>query len=93
MSAEFLTALAAIEDIALFDTPADMQPFLTDWRKRHHGRALAVVSPGSTDAVAAVVALCNTHRVPIFRRAAIPAFVAARFLMRVETASWSACGG
>lgn len=66
MSAEFLTALAAIEDIALFDTPADMQPFLTDWRKRHHGRALAVVSPGSTDAVAAVVALCNTHRVPIF---------------------------
>lgn len=62
----FLSELAAIHDIAPFDTPADMQPFLTDWRKRHNGRARAVVSPGSTAAVAQVVALCARHRVPIF---------------------------
>ena len=29
--------------------PADTAGFLTDWRRRWTGRALAVVQPGSTD--------------------------------------------
>ena len=38
---------------------ADCAPFETDWRKRYTGRALAVVRPGSTAEVAAVVAACR----------------------------------
>ncbi len=44
---------------------ADMATYLTDWRRRFTGKALAVLKPGSTDEVAAVVRLCNTHRVPL----------------------------
>src|SRR5262249_12209586 len=36
-----------------------------DWRKRYHGRALAVVRPGSTAEVAAVVKACIEHGVAI----------------------------
>jgi FAD/FMN-containing dehydrogenase len=44
---------------------ADAQPYLTDWRKRYVGRALAVVRPGSTDEVAAVVRACTAARAPM----------------------------
>ena len=40
-------------------------PYLVDWRGRYRGQALAVVRPGSTEEVAAVVRLCAKHRVPI----------------------------
>ena len=33
----------------------------TDWRRRWHGRALAIVRPGSTQEVAQVVRLCAEH--------------------------------
>ncbi len=46
-------------------TGADAAPYLTDWRERYSGRALAVVRPGSTDEVAAVVRLCARANVPI----------------------------
>jgi len=46
-------------------TGAAADAFLTDWRGRYHGRALAVVRPGSTDEVAAVVRLCASHKTPI----------------------------
>ncbi len=45
--------------------PADTAPFLTDWRKRYTGRALAVAQPESTADVAAVVRWCAEHRVPL----------------------------
>lgn len=44
---------------------ADKAPYLTDWRQRFTGKALAVVRPGSTEEVAAIVRLCNQFRVPI----------------------------
>jgi len=44
---------------------ADTDPYLTDRRRRHTGKALAVVQPASTEEVAAIVRLCNTHLVPI----------------------------
>jgi FAD/FMN-containing dehydrogenase len=45
--------------------PDDTAPFLTDWRRRFTGRALAVARPGSTEEVAGIVRLCNAFRVPI----------------------------
>jgi FAD/FMN-containing dehydrogenase len=44
---------------------ADMAPYLTDWRGRFTGRALAVLLPSSTDQVAQLVAACAARRVPI----------------------------
>jgi FAD/FMN-containing dehydrogenase len=37
---------------------ADQELYVVDWRGRYHGRARAVVKPGSTQEVAAVVKLC-----------------------------------
>ncbi len=42
-----------------------MDAWLTDWRGRYTGRALALASPASTGEVAALVKLCAAHRVPI----------------------------
>lgn len=42
-----------------------MAPWLTDWRGRYTGQALALASPASTQEVAKLVALCAEHRVPI----------------------------
>jgi len=36
----------------------DLSAWEQDWRKRSHGKALAIVRPGSTEEVAAVVQLC-----------------------------------
>jgi FAD/FMN-containing dehydrogenase len=40
---------------------ADRAPYEIDWRRRFQGRALAVVRPGTTAEVAAVVAACRAH--------------------------------
>jgi FAD/FMN-containing dehydrogenase len=45
--------------------PEAMAPFLLDWRKRHQGRARAVVQPSSSTEVARLVAWCAEQRVPI----------------------------
>ena len=43
------------------DPEADLSAYEQDWRKRHTGRALAVVRPASTAEVAAVVRACAAH--------------------------------
>ncbi|MGY8905278.1 MAG: FAD-binding oxidoreductase [Burkholderiales bacterium] len=43
------------------DSPAGLTAYEQDWRGRYHGRALAVVRPGSTSEVAAVVQACIQH--------------------------------
>ena len=45
--------------------PERIDTWLTDWRGRYTGRALALASPASTGEVAALVGLCAAHRVPI----------------------------
>lgn len=45
--------------------PEIIGPWLTDWRGRFTGRALALASPASTDEVAALVKLCGQFEVPI----------------------------
>jgi FAD/FMN-containing dehydrogenase len=42
-----------------------MDAWLTDWRGRYTGRALALASPATTQEVAALVTLCAAHGVPI----------------------------
>lgn len=49
----------------LTSDPERMDAWLTDWRGRYTGRALALASPASTAEVAALVKLCAEHRVPI----------------------------
>lgn len=44
---------------------AEQAPYLTDWRGRYRGKALAVVRPGSTEEVAAVVRACAQIGVPM----------------------------
>jgi FAD/FMN-containing dehydrogenase len=44
---------------------ADNAAYLTDWRQRFTGKALAVIKPGSTEEVAAIVRLCHQFRVPL----------------------------
>ncbi|CAH1690228.1 FAD-binding oxidoreductase [Hyphomicrobiales bacterium] len=50
----------------LITDPAEMEPWLVDWRRRRRGHALAVVQPASTQEVSAVVALCAAQGQPIF---------------------------
>ncbi len=44
---------------------ADLAPYLTDWRGRFTGRALAVLRPADPEQVAGLVRLCAAHRVPV----------------------------
>ena len=59
MTQVFITELARIVGPAnVLRAPEDLSGYELDWRKRWRGRALAVVRPGSTAEVAAVVKAC-----------------------------------
>src|SRR4029078_8841574 len=45
--------------------PAQTKPYFTDWRKQYGAPAECVVRPGSTAAVAEVVALCAREEVAV----------------------------
>lgn len=62
----FLSAAEALlGPRGLTNDPERMEVWLTDWRGRYTGRALALASPASTAEVAALVKLCAAHGVPI----------------------------
>lgn len=42
-----------------------MAPWLTDWRGKYHGRAAAMLSPQTTEEVAAIVRLCGEAQVAL----------------------------
>ena len=66
MADAFLDQCRAIAGAAfVLDQPADLAPFLTDWRGRFTGRARAVLRPQDTSQVALLVQACARHRVPI----------------------------
>ena len=50
---------------ALITVPADIAPWLTDWRKRFHGAAPLLIEPGTTEEVALVVAAAGEAGVPL----------------------------
>jgi FAD/FMN-containing dehydrogenase len=61
-----LPALKSIVgDTHVLTAAADVDHYLTDWRGRYHGRALAVVRPGNTEEVAGVVRCCAENGVPV----------------------------
>ncbi|WP_340588010.1 FAD-binding oxidoreductase [Erythrobacter alti] len=58
-------AQALLGDRGLATDPDLLEPWLTDWRGRYSGKALALASPASTQEVAALANLCSEHSVPI----------------------------
>ena len=56
-----IEALRAAVGAAQVLTDGDLSAYESDWRKRYHGKALAVVRPGTTGEVAAVVRACARH--------------------------------
>ena len=63
---DFLThCRSVVGDAFVLDQAADMAPFLTDWRVRFTGKALAVLRPASVDQVAALVKACAQWRVAL----------------------------
>ena len=56
-----LDALRAAVGAVHVIVDGDRSAYELDWRKRFRGRALAIVRPGSTDEVAAVVSACRAH--------------------------------
>jgi FAD/FMN-containing dehydrogenase len=59
MSTELLNSLIGIvgKDNVITNTQ-DLEPYCVDWRKRFTGKALAVVRPGNTEEVQAIVKAC-----------------------------------
>ncbi|MCL6728834.1 FAD-binding oxidoreductase [Sphingomonas hankyongi] len=45
--------------------PAEIEPWVSDWRGRVHGASAAVLAPSSTVEVAEIVRLAAEHRVPL----------------------------
>jgi FAD/FMN-containing dehydrogenase len=62
---DLLTALRHIVGEAHVMTEGDLSAYEQDWRKRAHGKALAVVRPGNTQEVADVVKACSKAGVSI----------------------------
>ena len=65
MSQTFLDQLRSICGPEHVLTEGDLSAWEVDWRKRSHGKALAVVRPGNTEEVAQVVRACVSARVSL----------------------------
>ena len=65
MGTELHTALRAAFAGRLFTEAEEMAPFLTDWRGKWTGTALAVVQPDSPQDVASVMRWCHEQRIPV----------------------------
>jgi FAD/FMN-containing dehydrogenase len=67
MSREDLPAklAAVVGEAFVLTAPSDTEPFTVDLRGRYHGTAIAVVRPGTTDEVAALVKLCAKEQVAV----------------------------
>src|SRR5438309_652831 len=64
--AQFIEAAGhRLEPKALLTDPLEIAPWLTDWRGRVHGAALAILAPSSTAEVAELVTLAAKYRVPL----------------------------
>src|SRR6478672_6296236 len=58
-------ARARLDPKAIVTDPAEIEPWVSDWRGRVHGAAPAMLSPASTDEVVEIVKLAAEHRVPL----------------------------
>ena len=60
-----LDSLRAAFSGRLLTAPEDTAPFVTDWRRKWHGRCLAVAQPDTAEDVAAVLRWAHEQRVPL----------------------------
>ena len=66
MNQDFLIQIGTILDSKYVLTEdADKAPYLTDWRNRFTGKAIAVLLPSTTAEVAAIVKLCANTKTAI----------------------------
>ncbi|MFA9217400.1 MAG: FAD-binding oxidoreductase [Sphingomonadaceae bacterium] len=66
MPTDFLARCrAVVGDAFVLTSAADMASYLTDWRGRFTGKALAVLRPASVQQVAQLVQACAEFRVPL----------------------------
>ena len=64
--ADFLAACRELlGDTFVLTEAGEMAPFLTDWRDRFTGVALAVLRPGSVEQVAAILRACSQWAIPV----------------------------
>lgn len=62
----FLSQAGALLGPKGFSTdPSVLSPWLTDWRGRYTGRALALASPAGTQDVSELLKLCAAHAIPV----------------------------
>lgn len=65
-TADLVSSLADIVGVdQVVSDPALMEQYVVDWARRFRGPALAVVRPGSTQEVSAVLRLCSARGVPV----------------------------
>ena len=65
MNPDFLTQCINVVGPANVLTGDDMARYLIDWRGRFTGLARAVIRPGNTNEVAAIMKLCVANQIPI----------------------------
>ncbi len=65
MTSDFLRRCQETIGTSYVLTDAAMAAYLTDWRGRFTGRALAVLRPADTEQVAALIKLCLQYRIPV----------------------------
>src|SRR4051812_20345701 len=58
-------ARARLSPKAVVTDPAEIEPWLCDWRGRVHGASPAMLAPASTEEVVEIVRLAAEHRVPL----------------------------
>jgi len=63
--ADLAALRAAVDPQGWIDDPAQMAPYLQEWRGRYHGGALAVLRPASTEQVAATVRAAHAARIQV----------------------------
>jgi FAD/FMN-containing dehydrogenase len=66
VSTTFIEQLGGIlESQYILTSDQDKTPYLTDWRKRYTGKALAIVLPRTSDEIAKIVRLCSDNNISI----------------------------
>jgi FAD/FMN-containing dehydrogenase len=65
MNEPLITSLRPLFSGRLLTDPDAMAPFLSDWRGKWTGRAIAVAQPDTAQDVTAVMRWCHAHDVPV----------------------------
>ncbi len=64
-TATLLRLAESVGPQGIFTAPADLEPYVHDWRGIYHGAAAAVVRPANVEQVAAIVKICAETKTPL----------------------------